>query len=46
MPGRRVRIHREGSWIVVVREGAEDGKGVSLPEDVALHVFADTPADY
>jgi len=43
MPGRRVRIHREGAWIVVVREGAEDATGISLPEDVALHVFADTP---
>jgi len=44
-PGRRVRVRREGSWIIVVREGAEQGMGVSLPEDVALHVFADTPAD-
>jgi len=44
MPGRRVLIRREGEWILVVREGAEEGTGVSLPEDVALHVFADTPA--
>jgi len=43
MPGRLVRVRREGAWIVVVREGAEDATGVSLPEDVALHVFADTP---
>jgi DtxR family Mn-dependent transcriptional regulator len=42
MPGRRVLIRREGAWIVVVREGAEEATGVSLPEDVALHVFADT----
>jgi DtxR family Mn-dependent transcriptional regulator len=42
MPGRRVVIRREGAWIVVVREGAEEATGVSLPEDVALHVFADT----
>jgi len=33
-----------GSRIVVVREGAEEATGVSLPEDVAIHVFADTPA--
>lgn len=44
MPGRRVRVRREGARIVVVREGAEEATGVSLPEDVAIHVFADTPA--
>src|SRR4029078_4783731 len=44
MPGRRVRVRREGARIVVVREGAEEATGVSLPEDGALHVFADTPA--
>jgi DtxR family Mn-dependent transcriptional regulator len=43
MPGRRVRVRREGAWIVVVREGAEEATGVALPEDVALHVFADKP---
>ena len=43
MPGRRVLIHREGAWIAVVREGAEAVTGVALPENVALHVFADTP---
>jgi DtxR family transcriptional regulator, Mn-dependent transcriptional regulator len=43
MPGRRVRVRRDGAWIVVVREGAEETAGVSLPEDVALHVFADRP---
>jgi DtxR family Mn-dependent transcriptional regulator len=44
MPGRRVLVRREGTRIVVVREGAEEASGVSLPEDVAIHVFADTPA--
>jgi len=43
MPGERVRVRREGSRIVVVREGAEEASGVSLPEAVAVHVFADTP---
>jgi DtxR family Mn-dependent transcriptional regulator len=43
MPGRRVLIRRDGDWIVVVREGAEAVTGVALPEDVAIHVFADTP---
>jgi DtxR family Mn-dependent transcriptional regulator len=42
-PGRRVRVRREGARIVVVGEGAEETTGVSLPEDVATHVFADTP---
>ena len=44
MPGRRVLIRREGVWIVVLREGADAATEVSLPEDVALHVFADTSA--
>ena len=44
MPGQRVRVRREGARIVVVREGAEEATGVSLPEDLAVHVFADTPA--
>ena len=44
MPGRRVLIRRDGDWIVVVCEGAETVTGVALPEDVALHVFADTPS--
>jgi DtxR family Mn-dependent transcriptional regulator len=44
MPGKRVVIRREGPWIVVVREGAEEATGVSLPEEFALHVFAETPA--
>jgi DtxR family transcriptional regulator, Mn-dependent transcriptional regulator len=44
MPGQRVRVRRDGGRIVVVREGAEETTGVSLPVDVATHVFADTPA--
>lgn len=43
MPGQRVRVRREGDRIVVVREGAGEATGVSLPEDLAVHVFADTP---
>ena len=43
MPGQRGRVRREGARIVVVREGAEEAAGVSLPEEVAAHVFADTP---
>jgi len=44
MPGRRVLIRREEAWIVVSHEGADPETDVSLPEAVALHVFADTPA--
>ncbi|MEO8556809.1 MAG: iron dependent repressor, metal binding and dimerization domain protein [Actinomycetota bacterium] len=43
MPGRRVRVRREDGRIVVVREGAPEVSGVSLPDDVAAHVFADSP---
>jgi DtxR family Mn-dependent transcriptional regulator len=43
MPGQRVLVRREGGRIVVVRESAEEASGVSLPDDVAAHVFADTP---
>jgi DtxR family transcriptional regulator, Mn-dependent transcriptional regulator len=43
MPGQRVRVRRESGRIVVVREGADEVAGVSLPEDIAAHVFADTP---
>ena len=43
MPGRRVRVRREDGRIVVVREGAAEVSGVSLPDDVAAHVCADSP---
>ncbi len=43
MPGRRVRVRRQDGRIVVVREGAAEVSGVSLPDDVAAHVFADSP---
>lgn len=44
MPGRRVRVCREDGRIVVVRDGAAEVTGVSLPDSVAAHVFADRPA--
>src|SRR5665648_135538 len=34
MPGRQVRVYREDGRIVVVREGAAEVTGVSLPDDV------------
>jgi DtxR family transcriptional regulator, Mn-dependent transcriptional regulator len=44
MPGRRVRVSREGGRIVIVHDGASPVTGVSLPDDVAAHVFADGAA--
>jgi len=44
MPGRRVRVSREGGRIVIVHDGASPVPGVSLPDDVAAHVFADDAA--
>ena len=40
-PGQRVVVRADADRIVVVREGAEDADGVSLPRDVATHVFVE-----
>ncbi len=40
-PGQRVIVRAEEDRIVVVREGAVDADGVSLPRDVAGHVFVE-----
>jgi DtxR family Mn-dependent transcriptional regulator len=40
LPGQRVRVRRVDGRVIVVRDGAEDTAGVSLPIDVAAHVFA------
>ena len=39
-PGARVAVHKDGDRVVVVGEGADRADGVSLPADVAVHVFA------
>ncbi|NHA67958.1 metal-dependent transcriptional regulator [Phycicoccus flavus] len=39
MPGQPARVRREGSRVVVSREGADESTGVSLPDDIAVHVF-------
>ena len=44
LPGQRVTVRRDGSRVVVAREGATEVEGVSLPDDVALHVFAAEPS--
>src|SRR6476659_11237101 len=38
LPGQRVRVRRQDGRVIVVRDGAEDTAGVSLPVDVAAHV--------
>jgi len=40
LPGERVRVRREDGRVVAVREDAPEETGVSLPDDVAQHVFA------
>ncbi len=40
LPGANVEVRRQDTRIIAVREGAVEATGVSLPEDVALHVFA------
>ncbi|MGI8718280.1 MAG: metal-dependent transcriptional regulator [Lapillicoccus sp.] len=40
LPGERVAIQRRDDRIIAVREGALEASGVSLPEGLALHVFA------
>ncbi|MCU1535793.1 MAG: iron (metal) dependent repressor, DtxR family [Humibacillus sp.] len=39
VPGARVEVVSRGGRVVAVREGGEPGGGVSLPADVAAHVF-------
>jgi DtxR family Mn-dependent transcriptional regulator len=39
MPGARARVRREGSRVLVCRDGGEESSGVSLPGDIASHVF-------
>jgi DtxR family Mn-dependent transcriptional regulator len=42
VPGARVDVTRDGSRVVVVRDGGEPSSGVSLPDDVAVHVYCQT----
>ncbi len=39
LPGARVRVVREGGRVVAVSEAPDAGEGVSLPDEVAVHVF-------
>ena len=38
-PGERVVVRRDGDWVVVTHEGQPEAEGVSLPWEVAGHVF-------
>jgi DtxR family Mn-dependent transcriptional regulator len=42
VPGARVEVVRQGGRVVAVREGGEQATGVSLPADIATHVFCQT----
>ena len=39
VPGARVEVVREAGRVLAVREGDQPSNGVSLPDDVAVHVF-------
>ncbi len=44
LPGSRVAVRRDGPRVVVALEGSAESSGLSLPDDVAMHVFAAYPA--
>ncbi|HET8594701.1 MAG TPA: iron dependent repressor, metal binding and dimerization domain protein [Intrasporangium sp.] len=44
VPGASVELRPEEGRIAVVRAGAEPGTGVSLPEEIAAHVFSEPMA--
>jgi DtxR family transcriptional regulator, Mn-dependent transcriptional regulator len=39
LPGSTARVRRDGGRIVVCRDGDDESSGVSLPADIASHVF-------
>jgi DtxR family transcriptional regulator, Mn-dependent transcriptional regulator len=39
LPGRSVRVHREGARVVAVGAEVDAGGAVSLPRDISSHVF-------
>ncbi len=42
LPGQPARVRRDGNRIIASRDGADEASGVSLPEDIAAHVFVAT----
>lgn len=41
VPGARVEVVREDGRVIAVKQGAERASGVSLPHDVAEHVYCE-----
>ena len=39
LPGQPARVRRDGNRVIAAREGADESSGVSLPRDIASHVF-------
>ncbi len=39
LPGQPAQVRREGSRVIATRDGADEATGVSLPDDIAIHVF-------
>jgi len=39
IPGASARVRRDGPRVLVCRDGEEESSGVSLPDEVASHVF-------
>ena len=44
LPGQPARVRRDGSRVIACRDGAEESSGVSLPGDIASHVFVQVTA--
>jgi DtxR family Mn-dependent transcriptional regulator len=43
-PGARATVRREGSRVIAAHEGRPESSGVSLPDDIASHVFVSRTA--
>ena len=41
VPGSTATVRREGSRVIAAQEGQPESSGVSLPDDIAGHVFVD-----
>ncbi|PRY53476.1 DtxR family iron (metal) dependent repressor [Knoellia remsis] len=39
LPGQLATVRRDGTRVIASREGADEASGVSLPDDLASHVF-------